>query len=144
MGDALQGGAVQNRARIVVGRDGRIALVNKNAEKLLGARAPELLGIPSEALVAERHRRRHIRERDGYFAEPWSLKPDCGFFVTVVNRLGRERVLFAVPEPIASEDGLWVSVTLYPPEESAAFEVYGRPPPRRLGEHESGLVPKAV
>lgn len=134
-----------NRARIVVGRDGRIALVNKRAEKLLGSRAPELLGAPSEALVVERHRARHIAERDGYLAEPWSLKPDCGFFVTVVTRAGQERVLFAVPEPIASEDGLWVSVALYTPSERCTVEVYaGRHTTQRAREAEPALASKAV
>lgn len=112
------------RARIVVGRDGRIALVNDSAEKLLGLRAPELLGLPSEEVVAERHRAMHIAQRDAYLAEPWSVRPDTGFFVTVVDRLACERVLFAVPEPIASEDGLWVSITLLPPERAKGFTVY--------------------
>lgn len=118
--------------------------MNKSAEKLLGARAPDLLGVRSEDLVAERHRARHIAERDGYLAEPWSLTPACGFFVTVVDRLGRERVLFAVPEPIASEDGLWVSVTLYPPERSAAFQVYAGRRKVRPSDEVSGLSPKAI
>lgn len=99
--------------------------MNKNAEKLLGLRASEVLGLRSEELVAERHRALHIAQRDGYLAEPWSLRPDTGFFLTVVDRLGHERLLFAVPEPIASEDGLWVSVSLHRPEASEAFEVYG-------------------
>lgn len=113
-----------NRARIVVGRDGRIALVNELAERLLGMRAHELLGSRSEELVAERHRALHIAQRDAYLAEPWSLSADTGFFVTVTARLGHERLIFAVPEPIATEDGLWVSVTLHPPTASAAFTVF--------------------
>lgn len=113
-----------SRARIVIGRDGRIALVNSNAETLLGIRGPDILGMRTEELVAERHRAAHVAERDAYFAEPWSVRPDTGFFLTIVDRFAYERKLFAVPEPIASEDGLWVSVALYPPERSRDFAVF--------------------
>ncbi len=121
-----------NPARVVVGRDGRIALVNKPAEKLLGARAQDLLGLRSEAIVPDRHRERHIEQRDRYLAEPWSPDGDYGFFLVVADRSGRERRLFAVPEPIASEDGLWVSILLCRPEDRGAAEVYrfaGEPAP---------------
>lgn len=98
--------------------------MNKNAEQLLGAREHELLGLRSEDLLPDRHRARHVEGRDRYLAEPWSLKGDYGFFVTVVDRVGQERRLFALPEPIASEDGLWVSILLFRPEDRGAHEVY--------------------
>lgn len=98
--------------------------MNKNAEQLLGARAQELLGLRSEDLVPDRHRAKHIERRDLYLAEPWSAKGELGFFVTVTDRVGRERRLFALPEPIASEDGLWVSILLFRPEDRGEHGVY--------------------
>jgi two-component system sensor histidine kinase/response regulator len=57
-------------AMVIVGRDGRIALVNAQTEKLFGYDRAELLGNTVEMLVPERFRDRHAHHRDDYFADP--------------------------------------------------------------------------
>jgi PAS domain S-box-containing protein len=57
-------------AMVIVGRDGRIALVNAQTEKLFGYARAELLGNTVEMLVPERFRDRHVHQRDDYFADP--------------------------------------------------------------------------
>ena len=57
-------------AMIVGGEDGRIAMVNLQAEKLFGYARTELLGEPMEMLVPERFRARHSGMQHGFFAAP--------------------------------------------------------------------------
>jgi PAS domain-containing protein len=46
-------------AMVIVGRDGRIQLLNGQAERLFGYDRAELLGQPVEILVPARYRQRH-------------------------------------------------------------------------------------
>src|SRR5258708_394292 len=57
-------------AMVIVGRDGRIALVNAQTEQLFGYPRNELLGNAGEMLVPARFRDKHPHHRDGYFADP--------------------------------------------------------------------------
>jgi PAS domain-containing protein len=54
-------------AMVIVGGDGRIALVNAQTEKLFGYARDELLGNTVEMLVPARFRDRHAHHRDDYF-----------------------------------------------------------------------------
>jgi PAS domain S-box-containing protein len=108
--------AMASRARLVLGRDGRLALVNPAAERLLGYAQAELLGSRSAHLVPERQRKAFERERRRYFAEPWASRRT--FQISLVDRQGRERLLRGSPEPLPGPEGLWVSVWLDPVEEA--------------------------
>jgi PAS domain S-box-containing protein len=55
---------------LMVGRDGTIALVNAQVEKLFGYGRGELLGRPVELLVPDRARSRHAAVRKRFFAAP--------------------------------------------------------------------------
>src|SRR5438105_6224117 len=57
-------------AMVIVGRDGRMVLVNGQAERLFGYSRDELLGQPIEMLVPQRYRAAHPGSRRGYFTEP--------------------------------------------------------------------------
>src|SRR5260370_13893215 len=57
-------------AMVIVGRDGRIALVNAQTEKLFGYARAELLGNTVEMLVPHRFRDQHPHHRGRYFADP--------------------------------------------------------------------------
>jgi PAS domain S-box-containing protein len=57
-------------AMVCVTADGRIAMVNAQAERLFGYQRGELAGQPVEILVPEAARGRHERHRAGYLADP--------------------------------------------------------------------------
>jgi PAS domain S-box-containing protein len=57
-------------ALVIVNRDGRMVLVNSQAEALFGYRREELLGRPVELLVPERFQARHAGYRSDYFVRP--------------------------------------------------------------------------
>jgi PAS domain S-box-containing protein len=57
-------------AMLCVERDGRIALVNAQAERLFGYDREDLLGQPVEILVPDGSRKLHPRHRAGYAADP--------------------------------------------------------------------------
>ena len=57
-------------AMVCVAADGRIALVNAQAEKLFGYRRQDLAGQPVELLVPDAARAAHPRHRAGYIADP--------------------------------------------------------------------------
>src|SRR3989442_841045 len=57
-------------AMVIVGREGRILLVNAQTEKLFGYAREELLGQSVEILVPERFRGAHPGHRTGYFSDP--------------------------------------------------------------------------
>lgn len=57
-------------AMVIVGQDGRILLINGQAEKLFGYPRTELVGQPVEVLVPSRYRDKHPAHRAGYFAAP--------------------------------------------------------------------------
>lgn len=55
---------------IVIGREGRIELVNPCAQDLFGYESAELIGQPLEILIPEQHRPRHHHHREAYFQKP--------------------------------------------------------------------------
>ena len=57
-------------AMVCVERDGRIALVNAQAERLFGYHREELIGQPVEVLVPDGARELHLRHRAGYDDDP--------------------------------------------------------------------------
>ena len=57
-------------AMVIVNGDGRVVLLNGQAERLFGYARDEMLGQPVEALVPPRFRELHPAHRGGYFAEP--------------------------------------------------------------------------
>ena len=57
-------------ALIVARREGRIALVNSQAEELFGYSREELLGEHIEMLMPDRLRRRHSKNRVEYYLHP--------------------------------------------------------------------------
>jgi PAS domain S-box-containing protein len=57
-------------AVVIVGKDGKILLVNSQTERIFGYQRADLVGHPIELLVPERFRERHPGHRNAYFTDP--------------------------------------------------------------------------
>jgi PAS domain S-box-containing protein len=77
-------------AIVGVGGDGKIVLVNQQAEKLFGYPRDELAGQLVELLVPDRFREIHPRHRTNYFDEPRTRPMGAGIELFAVRRDGTE------------------------------------------------------
>jgi PAS domain S-box-containing protein len=96
-------------AMVIVGRDGRIALINSQTERLFGYPRAELLDRPVEVLVPERYRGRHPGHRDGFFSAPHARAMGAGLELFGLRRDGSEFPVEISLSPLETEDGLYVS-----------------------------------
>ncbi|HTE50442.1 MAG TPA: PAS domain S-box protein [Kofleriaceae bacterium] len=99
-------------AMVIVGRDGRIALVNAQTESMFGYERAELLGKPVEVLIPERFRGRHPGQRDGYFADPRSRPMRAGADLWGLRRDGIEFPVEISLSPIATAEGTLVTAAI--------------------------------
>ena len=106
-------GDTPRKPRIVVGPDGRITLVNELAQRLLGFAEQDLIGAHSESLLHEDGRAEHVRARDAFLAEPrYDAGPLAPGESLLLMSNGRGVLARLVPQPLVSEDQLWMSLTL--------------------------------
>ncbi len=99
-------------AMVIVGADGRIVLVNAQAEKIFGYTRAELLGQPIELLVPDRLREAHPGHRAGYFRDPNTRPMGAG-----LDLLGRRKDGSAFPAeislaPMLTAEGMLVTATV--------------------------------
>lgn len=100
-------------AFVVVDCEGRIALVNQQAEAVFGYKRSELCGEPVELLVPERHGTVHRQHRARYCSEP-STRP-MGVAQDLLGRLkGWKRVSGRYPSQRVANQA-WPSCDLRDP-----------------------------
>lgn len=99
-------------AMVIVSGDGRITLVNRQAETLFGWGRDELVGKPVEMLVPQRLHGRHIHHRDGFFTSPQVRPMGMDLDLFGVRRDGSEVPVEISLSPLHTEQGLLVCAAI--------------------------------
>jgi PAS domain S-box-containing protein len=99
-------------AIVGVTADGRISLVNAQAERLFGYRRDELAGQPIEILVPDRARGVHPAHRSRYFTQPQARPMGAGMELVARRKDGTEFPCEISLSSIDTEDGVLVSAAV--------------------------------
>ncbi len=92
-------------AMVIVGIDGKIMLVNAQAEGLFNYRREELIGKPIEALIPTRFRAHHPDHRNHYFHSPKSRPMGAGLDLYAQRKDGSEFPAEISLSPIETDYG---------------------------------------
>ena len=99
-------------AMVVVDEAGTIVLVNERAEALFGYPRAELVGQPVEMLLPKPLRRRHMRHRGRFVAEPRARPMGEGLDLLARRKDGSEFVAEISLSPLRTDGGLLVSAAI--------------------------------
>ena len=97
---------------VIVGGDGRIALVNSRAEQVFGYGRAELLGQPVEILVPERFHGAHLGHRAAYGADPHPRPMGRDLELYARRRDGGEIPVEISLSPLETEEGTLVTAAV--------------------------------
>jgi len=99
-------------AMVMLGTDGKIALVSAQTEKLFGYPRGELVGLPIEVLLPERFRARHPGLRREYFSAPHPRPMGAGMDLFGLRRDGSEFAAEISLSPIYTHEGTLVTAAV--------------------------------
>lgn len=99
-------------ATVMIGRTGRIELVNAQTERLFGYARDELIGQPVEMLIPKRLRNHHPELRGTYLADPQTRPMGAGRDLFGLNKDGSEFPVEIGLSPIETDDGTAVLSTI--------------------------------
>jgi PAS domain S-box-containing protein len=95
-------------AMVMIGPQGRIEMVNAQAERVFGYERSEMLGQPIEMLVPERFRQHHPGLRTNFFADPHSRPMGAGRDLYGLKKDGSEFAVEIGLNPIETDEGTMV------------------------------------
>jgi PAS domain S-box-containing protein len=96
-------------AMVIASSDGRIAVVNAQAEKLFGYTRDELIGQLVERLIPGRFQAGHVGHRQHYVREPKARAMGSDLELLAVRKDGSEFPVEISLSPIETEEGLLIS-----------------------------------
>jgi PAS domain S-box-containing protein len=96
-------------AMVVVGKDGRIVMVNGQTERLFGYEREDLVGQTLEMLMPERFRSVHSGYQDSFFMSPSVREMGVGLELLGLHQNGREFPVEISLSPLETEEGTLVS-----------------------------------
>ncbi|NTV10965.1 MAG: PAS domain S-box protein [Zoogloea sp.] len=99
-------------AIVLVGKDGRITLVNAQTEKMFGYERRDLFGQPVEILVPERFRMRHPSLRGSFFATPSARSMGAGRDLYGLRKDGSELPVEIGLNPVETRQGMMVMASI--------------------------------
>jgi PAS domain S-box-containing protein len=94
---------------VIVNREGRIVLLNTQAERMFGYRREELLEQPIELLMPDRFRDAHQGHRTGYAAKPGTRPMGAGLDLLGRRKDGREFPVEISLSPLQTAEGLLIT-----------------------------------
>ena len=92
-------------AMVILDGEGRIVLVNAQAESLFGYMRAEVLGRPVETLMPERFRPRHSHLVGGFFTEPQTRSMGSGLALFGLRKNGSEFPIEVSLSPLKTPNG---------------------------------------
>lgn len=92
-------------AMVIIDREGRIAIVNEQAERMFGYARDELLGRSVEMLVPERFRAQHPRFRQAFVDAPQARPMGAGRDLFALRKDGSEFPVEIGLNPIETDEG---------------------------------------
>jgi protein-histidine pros-kinase len=99
-------------AVIVIGTDGRIALANRQTERLFGFGREAVVGRPVEILLPHRYRDAHVHLRDLFSLNPHTRAIDSGLNLYGMRADGSEFPVDISLAPVETAEGRLVAATI--------------------------------
>lgn len=109
-------------AMVIIDRDGRIALVNAQTERLFGYPREQLIGQPVEMLMPAPLRERHAGHRQGYFHDPRVRPMGVGLELMGRRSDGSEFAIEISLSPMESGGGEYATAAVRDISERKAVE----------------------